>query len=108
MNNFASIDWYELQLQLTINIVGNGMVEVKDRSRTVVNGNAEYCFNEIRNFMVFFDAGNKKVKFDIYDSTGGTPEGVKAKIYLRDKLTLMKSSCRAQVDVVAHMNSYWA
>ena len=108
MNNLASINPFTSELTLTVSIGNNGAVEVSDRSRTMISGNTEYCLNAIRNFMSTFDAGSKRVHFDIYDNTKGTPEGANTKKELRDKLMLMKSSWRAQVEVVAHMNSYRA
>ena len=108
MNRFASIDFSQRNLNLTIAITSNGVVEVKDRNRLICTGSREYCMDAIRNFMVFFDGSDKKVQFHIYDATGGNPSGVEGKAYFKSKLTAMKSSARGQIDVIAHMNSYIA
>lgn len=108
MNRFASIDFAVRNLSLNIIIFSKDNVEVKDRNRSICTGSREYCFDAIRNYMVFFDGSDKKVQFHIYDATGGNPSGVEGKAYFKSKLTSMKSSARGQIDIIAHMNSYVA
>lgn len=102
MNRLASINFSQRSLSLTIAIANNGIVEVKDRNRSICSGSREFCMDAIRNFMVFFDGSDKKVQFHIYDITGGSPSGVEGKAYFKSKLSMMRSSARGQVDIIAH------
>lgn len=106
MNRFASIDWALRSLSLTIAVVEGKTVEVKDRSRTICSGSREFCMDAIRDYMVFFDGSDKKVTFHVYDTTGGSSYGVESKAYLLSKLHQLKSSSRAQMDIISHMSSY--
>ena len=107
MSSFASIDWRLRTLSLYINIEKGNMVQVLYGCRVVASGSADSCLKEIRDYMVFFDGSDKKVFFDIYDNTGGTPEGAELKNYCKNKLTMLASSLRAQTEVVAHMNIHY-
>lgn len=107
MNGFASIDFFQHSLSLTIAIGDNGRVEVLDRPRTICTGSKEYCMDAIRNHMVFFDGSDKKVDFHIYDTTYGSPAGVEGKLYFKSKLNQLKASSRSQMNIVVHTNSYF-
>ena len=102
MNRLASINFSLRNLSLTIAIANNGIVEVKDRNRSICSGSREFCMDAIRNFMVFFDGSDKKVQFHIYDTTGGSPSGVEGKAYFKSRLSMMRSSARGQVDIIAN------
>ena len=102
MNRFASINFSQRSLSLTIVISNKGIIDVKDRNRTICTGSREYCIDAIRNFMVVFDGSDKKMQFHIYDATGGNPSGVEGKAFFKSKLSQMRSSARGQLDVVAH------
>ena len=107
MSGFTSIDWRLRSLRLTINIEKGNLVEVLDGCRGLTSGSADSCLSAIRDFMVFFDGSDKKVSFDIYDNSGGRPEGAELKNYCKNKLTMLASSLRAQTEVVAHMNIHY-
>ena len=106
MNRFASIDWALRSLSLTIAVVEGKTVEVRDRNRPICVGSREFCMDAIRNYMVCFDGSDETVTFHVYDTTGGSSYGVESKAYLLSKLHQLKSSSRAQMDIISHMSSY--
>ena len=107
MNGFASIDFFQHSLSLTIAIGENGRVDVLKRPHTICTGSKEYCMDAIRNSRVFFDGSDKKVDFQIYDTTYGSPSGVEGKQYFKSKLNQLKASSRSEIDIVIHTNSYF-
>jgi len=107
MATFACIDWRLRTLSLDINIEQGNLVEVKYSWHVVASGSADKCLKEIRDYMAFFDGSDKRIYFNIYDNSGGRPEGAELKNYCKNKLTMLASSLRAQTEVVAHMNIHY-
>ena len=108
MNNFVNIDYNLRSLTLQIFVDGESQVVVKHNGRDICRGTKEYCVDAIRNYMVFFDGGDKNIVFNIYDRTESSSGGDEGTHYLKRKLCMMASSCRARVQVNIRQNWQYA